>query len=105
MSKFVDYQVLTSFCESNPEATAKQMLEYAAEFVNTIVCGVGNDDIDEVYDTNEDDGDMALTDEQRIEILQLFARRFDWSACHTDLIEAIETVRSGEYLGSGEDYV
>ena len=93
--KFVNYQTMVSYLVRNPNATAQEAIETLATKAQTIVCGV---DVDDIYELDFDVNDLTpdLTPDQQEAVLELYQRRFDWTACHQDLQDAVDTIRRGE---------
>jgi hypothetical protein len=103
--KFLDYNHLLQHCAQNPGHDLEQVLAAMAEHSMPIVCGVGLDDIEDVTEDRDENDEEDLTPEQMEQVLDLYARRFDWVPCHDDLREAIDDVRAETNLGGGEKYV
>ncbi len=101
---FLEYQALDRLVREHPDATAIDLLGILTPHFQPIVCGVGLDDINDITEDRDEEGESPLTMEQMVAALDVYAHRFDWTICHSDLREAIDEVRA-ETSEGGEKYI
>jgi hypothetical protein len=108
--RFIERQAFMNYVNRNHQATVRELIAGIDSAFHPLVCAVGLEDILDVIEIHEgEDLDYleSISPNWREEVLDLYAARIDWTACHQELSTAVADIigraRSQEHNDIGTE--